>query len=167
MGDHATAMALFGAVMMALYQRDAPARGHGVDVPDGGRALVERHVRAAHLCGATVRQRPPRGWRSMPSGTCTDAAMTAGSSSPPCRRSASGPVSCALDRPDLAEDARFATLGARRKHVHNLVAKLDEIFARARGPSGASDWTRRASPSAGSRSSRIWPGPADAGDPAR
>jgi formyl-CoA transferase len=35
----------------------------------------------------------------------------------------------ALGRPDLAEDARFATLVARRKHVHNLVAKLDEIFA--------------------------------------
>jgi formyl-CoA transferase len=35
----------------------------------------------------------------------------------------------ALCRPDLAEDPRFATLEARRKHVRGLVAAFDEIFA--------------------------------------
>jgi crotonobetainyl-CoA:carnitine CoA-transferase CaiB-like acyl-CoA transferase len=56
MGDHATAMALFGAMMLALYLRERTGKGgHGVDVPDGGRPLVERDARA----GASLRRNDP------------------------------------------------------------------------------------------------------------
>lgn len=35
----------------------------------------------------------------------------------------------AIERPELKDDPRFATLGARRDHCGELVARLDEIFA--------------------------------------
>ena len=131
MGDHATAMALFGAVMMALYQRERTGKGGMVSTSLMAAGLWSNAMFVqAHLCGATVRQRPPRELALNALGNmyrCGDdrwfilAAVSEERQWPGLVR--------ALDRPDLAEDARFATLGARRKHVHNLVAKLDEIFA--------------------------------------
>ena len=131
MGDHATAMALFGAVMMALYQRERTGKGGMVSTSlMAAGTLVERHVRAGALCGAAVRQRPAREQALNALGNmyrCGDdrwfilAALSEERQWPGLVR--------ALGRPDLAEDPRFATLEARRKHVHGLVAKLDEIFA--------------------------------------
>ena len=131
MGDHATAMALFGAVMMALYQRERTGNGGMVSTSLMAAGLWSNAMFVqAHLCGAAVRQRPPREQALNALGNmyrCGDdrwfilAAVSEERQWPGLVR--------ALDRPDLAEDARFATLGARRKHVHDLVAELDEIFA--------------------------------------
>ena len=84
----------------------------------------------AHLCGAAVRQRPPREHALNALGNmyrCGDdrwfilAALSEERQWPGFVR--------ALGRPDLAEDPRFAALPARRKHVRDLVAALDKIFA--------------------------------------
>ena len=124
MGDHATAMALFGAVMMALYQRERTGKGGMVSTSLMAAGLWSNAMYVqAHLCGAAVRQRPPREQALNALGNmyrCGDdrwfilAALSEERQWPGFVR--------ALDRPDLAEDPRFATLGARRKHVHGLVA---------------------------------------------
>src|SRR6185369_1894460 len=63
-GDHATAMALFGAVMMALYQRERSGRGGMVSTSLMAAGLWSNAMYVqAHLCGAAVRQRPPRSRR--------------------------------------------------------------------------------------------------------
>ncbi len=131
MGDHATAMALFGAVMMALYQRERTGKGGMVSTSLMAAGLWSNAMYVqAHLCGAAVRQRPPREQALNALGNmyrCGDdrwfilAALSEERQWPGFVR--------ALDRPDLAEDPRFATLAARRKHVRDLVAELDEIFA--------------------------------------
>ncbi len=131
MGDHPSAMALFGAIMLALYQRERTGKGGMVSTSLMAAGLWSNAMYVqAHLCGATVRQRPPREQALNALGNmyrCGDDRwfMLAAVSE---ERQWPGFVR-ALGRPDLAEDPRFATLEARRKHVHGLVAKLDEIFA--------------------------------------
>jgi len=131
MGDHATAMALFGAIMMALYRRERTGKGSMVSTSLMAAGLWSNGMYAqAHLCGAAVRQRPPREQALNAMGNmyrCGDdrwfilAALSEERQWPGFVR--------ALGRPDLAEDPRFATLAARRQHVRGLVAALDDIFA--------------------------------------
>ena len=106
-----------------------PARAHR----QGGRWFSQSLMAAglwsnamyvqAHLCGAVVRQRPPREEALDALGNmyrCGDDRwfMLAALSE---ERQWPGLVR-AFGRPDLAEDPRFADLEARRKHVHGLVA---------------------------------------------
>ena len=160
MGDHATAMALFGAVMMALYQRERTGKGGMVSTSLMAAGLWSNAMYVqAHLCGAAVRQRPPRERALNALGNmyrCGDdrwfilAALSEERQWPGFVRALGrriSPRTRAL-RP-WARDARTCMAWSPRSTGSSR---------RARGPSGASDWTRRASRSAGSRSSRIWPG---------
>jgi len=116
---------------MALYQRERTGKGGMVSTSLMAAGLWSNAMYVqAHLCGAAVRQRPPREQALNALGNmyrCGDdrwfilAALSEERQWPGLVR--------AFGRPDLAEDARFATLEARRKHVHGLVAEFDQIFA--------------------------------------
>jgi crotonobetainyl-CoA:carnitine CoA-transferase CaiB-like acyl-CoA transferase len=131
MGDHATAMALFGAVMLALYERERTGRGGMVSTSLMAAGLWSNAMLAqAHLCGAKVTPRPPRE-QALNALTnlyrCADdrwfilAALSEERQWPGLVRG--------LGRPELADDPRFVTLAARRAHVRDLVAELDRVFA--------------------------------------
>jgi crotonobetainyl-CoA:carnitine CoA-transferase CaiB-like acyl-CoA transferase len=131
MGDHATSMSLFGAIMLALYQRERTGRGGMVSTSLMAAGLWSNSMFVqAHLCGATIRPRPPREQALNALANlyrCGDdrwfmlAALSEERQWPALVR--------ALGRPDLAADPRFVTLPERRSHVRALVAEFDAIFA--------------------------------------
>jgi formyl-CoA transferase len=130
-GDHPTAVTLFAAIMLALYQRERTGKGGKVST-----SLI--------ACGA---------W----SNACAIQAALAGAQFRPkwTRRTAINPLVnhyvtrdgkrflfclleqaldwpnlChAIERPELSEDARFHTPEARRVNTAELVNLLDERFA--------------------------------------
>jgi crotonobetainyl-CoA:carnitine CoA-transferase CaiB-like acyl-CoA transferase len=131
MGDHATAMALFGAVMLALYQRERTGKGGMVSTSLMAAGLWSNAMFVqASLAGAAFRPRPRRE-EALNALTnlyrCRDdrwfmlAAVSEERQWPALVRG--------LGQPDLAGDARFATVPARRTHVRDLVAEFDRIFA--------------------------------------
>jgi crotonobetainyl-CoA:carnitine CoA-transferase CaiB-like acyl-CoA transferase len=131
MGDHPSAMSLFGAVMMGLYQRERTGRGSQV-----GSSLIANgfwangfNVQAA-LCDATFYPRPPR-----------EQLFNALTAYYKCRdgkwliltilnEERQWPVLAkAVDREALVSDPRFATQADRFKHSRDLIAALDAAFA--------------------------------------
>src|SRR3546814_9429753 len=61
MGDHATAMSLFGAVMMALFRRERTGRGGMVSTSLMANGVWSNGFLAqAMLCGAPFKLRPKR-----------------------------------------------------------------------------------------------------------
>ena len=131
MGDHATAMSLFGAIMLALYQRERTGKGGSVSSSLMANGLWSNaYLAQAMLCGAPFQQRPRR-----------EEALNALNNLYRCRddrwfmmalvneeRQWPGLVR-ALDRPELAADPRFATLARRHENARALTAELDGIFA--------------------------------------
>ena len=161
MGDHATAMALFGAVMMALYQRERTGKGGMVSTSLMAAGLWSNaHVRP----GASLRRRRPAAPASRAGAECPRQHVPVRRRplvhpAPPCRRSGSGPGSCARSSVRISPRIRASPPWARDGSTCMAWSpRSTRSSRRARGPSGASDWTRRASRSAGSRSSRIWSG---------
>lgn len=142
MGDHPTALALYGAIVTALLQRERTGKGAHV-----GTSLMASGVWAnacfiqAALDGARFTPRPPR-----------TEAFNALSNHYRCRNDrwlllAVGVVQDArlwrlfaetLGRPELADDPRFADRAARLKNAGALVAMLDEIFLQRDGE----EWMR-------------------------
>jgi crotonobetainyl-CoA:carnitine CoA-transferase CaiB-like acyl-CoA transferase len=131
MGDHATAIALFGAVMLALYQRERTGKGGMVSTSLMAAGLWSNAMFVqASLAGAAFRPRPRRE-EALNALTnlyrCRDdrwfmlAAVSEERQWPALVRG--------LGQPDLAVDPRFATVAARRTHVRDLVAEFDRIFA--------------------------------------
>jgi len=131
MGDHPTAMALFGAIMLALYRRERTGRGSQVStslIANG--AWANSVLIQAMLCEARFLERPPR-----------ERAYNALSNIYQCRDGRwfvltllRGPKEWppfvrALGRPDLLDDARFATPEERRGNSALLIKLLDEVFA--------------------------------------
>ncbi len=131
MGDHATAMALFSAIMLALYQRERTGTGGMVSTSLLAAGLWSNAMFAqAHLSGAVMRPRPPREralnalanlYRAGDDRWFMLAVLSEERQWPAFVR--------ALSRLDLAEDPRFVTQASRRTHVQALVAELDRIFA--------------------------------------
>ena len=131
MGDHATAMSLFGAIMLALYQRERTGKGGHVSTSLMANGVWSNAMLGqAMLCGAPFQLRPPR-----------EQALNALNNLYRCRddrwfmmavvseeRQWPGFVR-AIDRPDLASDPRFVTLEVRRQNARALVAELDQLFA--------------------------------------
>jgi crotonobetainyl-CoA:carnitine CoA-transferase CaiB-like acyl-CoA transferase len=131
MGDHPSALALFSAIVLALYQRERTGRGTQV-----GTSLIANGVWAngcwaqASLCGATFTERPPR-----------EEALNALANHYRCaddrwlmlsllNEERQWPVLArAIGREDLIADERFATKSARYSHARELTTLLDEIFA--------------------------------------
>ena len=131
MGDHPSAMTLFGAVMLALYQRERTGRGAKVSsslLSNG--AWANAILIQAALSGATFVPRPPR-----------ERALNALLNLYQCRdgrwftltllreEREWGRLARAIGREELLTDARFATMSARHANSTALVKVLDEVFA--------------------------------------
>ena len=130
MGDHPTGVALFGAIMSALYRRERTGRGSMVSTSLLANGLWMNAIQIqAALSGATVEPRPPR-----------EEAASALANLYRCgdgrwfllnvvNDEADWPAFLrAIERPDLADDPRFATTPARRANARALIAILDGVF---------------------------------------
>ena len=131
MGDHPSAMGLFGAIVTALYRRERTGEGAIVHSSLLANGLWANgfHVQA-QLCGATIHPRPPR--HEMPNAVSNQ------------YRTRDGrwlmlvmlneerqfrPFCAALGQPGLADDPRFAAITDRRANARVLVGLLDAAFA--------------------------------------
>ena len=132
MGDHPTSLAVFGAVMLALYHRERTGRGSKVSsslMANG--AWANSILIQAMLCGATFLERRPREEARNALANlyqCRDGRwfiLTLLSEEKEWER-----FGRAVDRPDLVADPRFATTAARHANSVALVRVLDETFAR-------------------------------------
>ncbi len=131
MGDHPSAMALFGAIMLALYQRERTGRGSKVRsslLANG--AWSNSIYLQAMLCGAEsfryVDCREPDNalvnLYDTRDGQWILLAMV--------QEDKLWPGLChALERPDLADDPRFTTRAERRARAKELYALIAPIFA--------------------------------------
>jgi crotonobetainyl-CoA:carnitine CoA-transferase CaiB-like acyl-CoA transferase len=132
MGDHPSALALFGAILLALYDRERSGRGAAVSssLAANGAWANSCLVQAA-LCGA-VRYLPRT--RTTPVNPLVNHYVT---------RDGKRFIFCliqaekdwpalarALGLPELLEDGRFATAEARAENAPALVAILDAALAR-------------------------------------
>ena len=131
MGDHPSAMALFGAIVAALYRRERTGQGAhvGTSLMANG-AWANGVMIQARLCGATFYERPPRekGLNALTNHyLCRDQRWLILSLLNPERQ---WPVLAAcIGRPDLVDDPLFATVAARQAHARELIAILDAVFA--------------------------------------
>lgn len=131
MGDHPSGIALFAAVMVALYQRERTGRGArvGSSLLANGMWANGTQIQAA-LCGGTFNPRPPR-----------DQHFNALTGYYRCRDKQwliLNTVNDERDWPqfanalglsDLVEDPRFESRIARFKNRVELIAHLDAAFA--------------------------------------
>jgi formyl-CoA transferase len=131
MGDHPCAMALYGAIVTALYKRERTGKGSHVRSNLMANGVWANGVLAqAKLCGAKFSQRRPR-----------EQALNAVTNHYRCRdgrwlilsllnedRQWPTLAKC-LDREDLVSDARFATKPDRHARSLELIKLFDEIFA--------------------------------------
>jgi formyl-CoA transferase len=131
MGDHPCAMALYGAIVTALYKRERTGKGSHVRSNLMANGVWANGVLAqAKLCGATFSRRRPR-----------EQALNAVTNHYRCRdgrwlilsllnedRQWPTLAKC-LDREDLLTDARFATKPDRHARSLELIKLFDEIFA--------------------------------------
>ncbi|MBL8555744.1 MAG: CoA transferase [Phenylobacterium sp.] len=130
MGDHPTAMAMYGAIVTALYKRQMTGEGSEVSTSLLANGLWANgcQVQAA-LCGYELMERPPRGAR----GALNEIYATADG-----RHFIIASTNPARDWPLLAkavghaewlEDPLFATPEARLMNGPELVRRFDALFA--------------------------------------
>ena len=131
-GDHPSGMALFGAVMLALFKRQTSGEGCRVStslLANG--AWSNSIIIQARQCEALFHERRPREEAINFSGVYYKASderifkMTIVNSEQGWPR-----VCKAVGREDLLDDPRFSTLEVRLEHMAELIALLDELFAR-------------------------------------
>jgi crotonobetainyl-CoA:carnitine CoA-transferase CaiB-like acyl-CoA transferase len=131
MGDHPSAIALYAAILTALYRRERTGQGGHV-----GSSLMANGAWAngvfiqAQLCGSTFYPRQPR-----------ENALNALTNHYLCRdqrwlmlslldQQRQWPrLAACIGRPALVDDPRFATASARQAHARELIAILDAVFA--------------------------------------
>lgn len=131
MGDHPCAMALYGAIVTALYKRERTGRGSLVKSNLMANGVWASGVMAqAKLCGATFEERRPR-----------ERALNAVTNHYKCRdgrwiilsllaEERQWPVlTGCLGRDDLKDDPRFATKPDRHARSIELIGIFDQIFA--------------------------------------
>ena len=131
MGDHPTAVSLFGGIMLALYRRLATGVGGHVStslMANGawGNALSIQAV----LSGGEVANRPARedassavnNFYKSKDGRWFHLIMITGQERFP-------ELAAALGRPAIVEDSRFATPVARDQNTKDLIVELDAAFA--------------------------------------
>ena len=131
MGDLPSGVALFGAIVTALYQRERTGKGMQV-----GSSLMANGLWAngfqtqAALCGATFTPRPPReqGFNALSTYyRCRDQRWL---NLTILNEERQWPVlATCLDREDLTSDERFAQQSGRFAHSAELIAILDQAFA--------------------------------------
>jgi formyl-CoA transferase len=130
MGDRPTAMALYGGIVTALYQREKTGRGSEVRASLMASGMwANGYLIQAKLCGVTFPPRPPR----------TESVSALGN----IYRSADDrwfmlaiandrqwpALARAVGMPELAVDSRFETPEGRRVNAVMLMGILDELFA--------------------------------------
>ena len=130
MGDHPSAMAMYAAIVTALYQRERTGRGLHV-----GSSLLMNGLWAngcsvqATLCGEAVAVQAARADSTGPLRNhyrCGDGRWLLLSIVQDDRRWS---VFQKAMGSGLLHDPRFATMQSRTEHAHDLVAALDAIFA--------------------------------------
>src|SRR5580692_7040687 len=131
MGDHPCAMALYGAIVTALYKRERTGKGSHVSSNLMANGVWANGVLAqAKLCGAKFSERRPR-----------EHALNAVTNHYKCRdgrwlilsllneeRQWPALAKC-LGREDLVTDSRFATKPDRHARSLELIKLFDEVFA--------------------------------------
>jgi crotonobetainyl-CoA:carnitine CoA-transferase CaiB-like acyl-CoA transferase len=131
MGDHPCAMALYGAIVTALYKRERTGKGSHVASNLMANGVWANGVMAqAKLCGAKFSERRPR-----------EHALNAVTNHYKCRdgrwiilsllnedRQWPALARC-LGREDLIDDARYAAKADRHARSLELIKLFDEIFA--------------------------------------
>jgi crotonobetainyl-CoA:carnitine CoA-transferase CaiB-like acyl-CoA transferase len=129
MGDHPTAVALFGAIAAALYQRERTGKGAHVSTSllANGLWSVGAWMQGV-ICGADFTNRPYRGTR----GALTEFYC--------CKDGRWFLLAClnqtrewpilinAIGQPELGDDPRFATQDARRENIPALLTVLEQAF---------------------------------------
>jgi crotonobetainyl-CoA:carnitine CoA-transferase CaiB-like acyl-CoA transferase len=132
MGDHPTALALYGAIVTALFQRERTGKGAYV-----GSSLMASGIWAnacmvqAGLDGARFVPRPPRSQAPNALANhyrCRDDRWLILSVSVAQDEKLWPRFAEAIGRADLAFDALFADRPARLKNARALIALLDEVF---------------------------------------
>jgi crotonobetainyl-CoA:carnitine CoA-transferase CaiB-like acyl-CoA transferase len=130
MGDHPTAMAMYGAIVTALYKRQMTGRGSEVSTSLLANGLWANgcQVQAA-LCGYELAPRPRRGDRGALNEmyrTADDRHVIIASTNP----ARDWPLLAqAVGRPEWLSDPRFATPEARLANGPALVALFEAVFA--------------------------------------
>jgi crotonobetainyl-CoA:carnitine CoA-transferase CaiB-like acyl-CoA transferase len=130
MGDHPTAMAMYAAIVTALYRRQQTGKGGEVTTSLMANGLWSNSCQVqAGLCGYELFHRGPRGER----GGFNEVFRTADdrefilTTTNPAR---DWPLLAkALGREEWLDDPRFATIESRALNSPALVAMLDEVFA--------------------------------------
>jgi crotonobetainyl-CoA:carnitine CoA-transferase CaiB-like acyl-CoA transferase len=129
MGDHPTAVALYAAIVTALYRRQATGEGGEVSTSLLANGLWANgcQVQAA-LCGLELPPRGERGTRS-PVVELYESADGRHFNVVIVNAAREWPLLAkALGRPQWLDDPRFATPVARMENARILTALLDEIF---------------------------------------
>ena len=131
MGDHPSAMSLFGAIMLALYDRERSGRGRRVhtSLMANGAWSNSAYLQAA-LCGARPYQAPSHA--TSPNALINHYRCSDGRSfylAMVQEASEWERFTEAVGRPQLREDSRFAETEERRAHAAELIQILDEAFA--------------------------------------
>lgn len=130
MGDHPTAMAMYGAIVTALYKRQLTGEGSEVTTSLLANGLWANgcQVQAA-LCGYELMERPPRGARGALNEmfrTADDRYFIVASTNP----ARDWPLLArAVGHADWLDDPLFDTPESRLMNGPELVARLDAIFA--------------------------------------
>jgi crotonobetainyl-CoA:carnitine CoA-transferase CaiB-like acyl-CoA transferase len=130
MGDHPTAMAMYGAIVTALYKRQMTGEGSEVSTSLLSNGLWANACQVqAVLCGYELMTRPPRGYRGALNETfrtADDRHLLIASTNP----ARDWPLLAkAMGHAEWLEDERFATPEARLMNSPALVALFDELFA--------------------------------------
>lgn len=130
MGDHPTAMALFGAIVSALYRREKTGLGGSVSTSllANGLWSLGCYMQAA-CCDADFSARLGRGHRSalieLYRGRCGRWFMLA-----MVNQQREWPLLiAAIGKPEWGSDPRFATPEARKANSGELVRELEAVFA--------------------------------------
>ena len=132
MGDHPTAIALFGAISMALYRRERTGKGGSVTTSLLANGLWANSIMVqAALAGGAVEPRPGREAADNPlnnlyrtqDGFWLHLLMMN-------QEDRWAEFAACAGCPELIDDARFSTPDERVAHAADLIVLLDGVFAR-------------------------------------
>ena len=131
MGDRPTAMALYGAIVTALYQREKTGRGGEVRASLLASGMwANAYLIQARLCGVDFPPRPPREETTRALGDIYRTADDRWFMLAIANDRQWPALAAALDVPELTADPRFVDAEARRVNAPALMSLLDAIFAR-------------------------------------